>query len=307
MSDDAKTSAAGAGAADIGTDGEMPGWAVEKLHRHYRQCLEIGRVLYDSQTGHQRIRVFQNPRFGRVLTLDGVVQTTEGDEFIYHEMLAHVPILAHGTARRVLIIGGGDGGMAREVLRHTSVEHVTMVEIDAGVVEFSKQYLPSLSAGAFDDPRLDLVIADGAEFVAGTDRRFDVAIVDSTDPVGPGEVLFTDTFYGRTRRCLNEGGILVTQNGVPFMQGDELAGTMRAFRALFADHACYIASVPTYVGGPMAFGWGTDGAARRTPVETLRARYGESGIRTRYYTPEVHAAAFALPGYVRALVEADGA
>ena len=294
MTEDAKAS---------GTD-EMPGWAAEKLHKHYRQCLEIARVLYDSETEHQRLRVFENPRFGRVLTLDGVVQTTEGDEFIYHEMLAHVPVLAHGGARRVLIVGGGDGGMARELLRHASVEHVTMVEIDAGVVEFSKQYLPSLSAGAFDDPRLDLVIADGAEFVAATDRRFDVAIVDSTDPVGPGEVLFTDTFYGRTKRCLNEGGILVTQNGVPFMQGSELAGTMRAFRALFADPACYIASVPTYVGGPMAFGWGTDGAARRTPVETLRARFAESGIRTRYYTPEVHVAAFALPGYIGALVDA---
>ncbi len=306
MTDNAKTSAKTSAdtGADTGTDtGEMPGWAVEKLHAHYRQCLEIGSVLYDSETGHQRLRVFQNPRFGRVLTLDGVVQTTEGDEFIYHEMLAHVPILAHGAARRVLIVGGGDGGMAREVLRHASVEHVTMVEIDAGVVEFSRQYLPSLSAGAFDDPRLDLVIADGAEFVAATSRRFDVAIVDSTDPVGPGEVLFTDTFYDRTRRCLTEGGILVTQNGVPFMQVSELAGTMRAFRALFADAACYLASVPTYVGGPMAFGWGTDGAARQTPVETLRARYADSAIATRYYTPEVHAAAFALPGYVSALLE----
>ncbi len=288
---------------DAGTS-EMPGWAVETLHAHYRQCLEIGNLLYDSETEHQRIRVFENPRFGRVLTLDGVVQTTEGDEFIYHEMLAHVPILAHGQARRVLIVGGGDGGMAREALRHRSVEHVTMVEIDAGVVEFSKRYLPSLSAGAFDDPRLDLVIADGAEFVAQTDRRFDVAIVNSTDPVGPGEVLFTDTFYGRTKRCLAEDGILVTQNGVPFMQGSELSGTMRAFRALFADPACYLASVPTYVGGPMAFGWGTDGRARATPLDTLRARFEASGIKTRYYRPEVHAAAFALPGYIRKLLDA---
>ena len=280
----------------------MPGWSVERLHANYRQALRIERVLYDSETAHQRIRVFENARFGRVLTLDGVVQTTEGDEFIYHEMMAHVPILAHGSARRVLIVGGGDGGMAREVLRHSSVEHVTMVEIDAGVVEFSKKYLPSLSSGAFEDERLDLVIADGADFVAGTDRRFDVAIIDSTDPVGPGEVLFTDTFYGRAKRCLAEGGVLVTQNGVPFMQGSELANTMGAFRALFADAGCYIASIPTYVGGPMAFGWGTDGEARRTPVETLRARYEAAGIRTRYYTPEVHAGAFALPGYVRELL-----
>jgi spermidine synthase len=295
MTDDPKTSA---------NAGDMPGWAVEQLYPDYRQCLAIGPMLYDSETAHQRIRVFENPRFGRVLTLDGVVQTTEGDEFIYHEMLAHVPILAHGAARRVLIIGGGDGGMAREALRHAAVEHITMVEIDAGVVEFSKKYLPSLSAGAFEDPRLDLVIADGADFVATTDRRFDVAIVDSTDPIGPGEVLFTETFYGRAQRCLDEGGILVTQNGVPFMQGSELAGTMRAFRALFTDAACYLASVPTYVGGPMAFGWGTDGKARATPVATLGARYEASGIATRYYTPEVHAAAFALPGYVRRLLEA---
>jgi spermidine synthase len=281
----------------------MPGWSVERLHANYSQALRIERMLYDSETAHQRIRVFENARFGRVLTLDGVVQTTEGDEFIYHEMMAHVPILAHGAARRVLIVGGGDGGMAREVLRHAAVEHVTMVEIDAGVVEFSKKYLPSLSAGAFDDERLDLVIADGADFVAGTDRRFDVAIIDSTDPVGPGEVLFTDTFYGRAKRCLTQGGVLVTQNGVPFMQGSELANTMRAFRALFADAGCYIASIPTYVGGPMAFGWGTDGGTRRTPVETLRARYEAAGIRTRYYTPEVHAGAFALPGYIRELLD----
>lgn len=285
---------------------EMAGWSVETLHAEYRQCFRIDRMLYDSETAHQRLRVFENARFGRVLTLDGVVQTTTSDEFIYHEMMAHVPILAHGRARRVLIVGGGDGGMAREVLRHPTVEHVTMVEIDAGVVEFSKEYLPTLSDGAFDDPRLDLVIADGADFVASTDRRFDVAIIDSTDPVGPGEVLFTDTFYGRAKRCLTEDGILVTQNGVPFMQPDELRNTMRAFRALFADASCYLASIPTYVGGPMAFGWGTDGGARATPLDLIRSRYAEAGIRTRYYTPEVHAGAFALPGYVGALVDPPG-
>ena len=280
----------------------MPGWSVETLHASYRQALKADRVLYDSRTEHQRLRVIENRQFGRVLTLDGVVQTTEGDEFIYHEMMAHVPILAHGDARRVLIIGGGDGGMAREVLRHRSVEQVTMVEIDAGVVEFSKQYLPSLSAGAFDDPRLDLVIADGADFVRRTDRRFDVVISDSTDPIGPGEVLFTDTFYGRVKGLLTEDGIFVTQNGVPFMQPAELEGTMRAFRALFRDATCYLASVPTYAGGPMAFGWGTEGEARATPLAEIEARFARAGIETRYYTPEVHKAAFALPGYVERLV-----
>ena len=280
----------------------MTGWLRETLHRDYAQAMRVDRMLYDSETEHQRLKVFENATFGRVMTLDDVVQVTERDNFIYHEMLTHVPILAHGAARHVLIVGGGDGGMAREVLRHESVARVTMVEIDAGVVEFSKQYLPGISAGAFDDPRLDLVIADGAAFMRGDGDAFDVIIVDSTDPVGPGEVLFTDTFYGHAKRRLTDDGVLVTQNGVPFLQGDELTNTMRAFRALFADASCYLATVPSYAGGPMAFGWGTDGPARKTPAEVLRGRFEASGIETGYYTPEVHAGAFALPGYVRKLL-----
>ena len=280
----------------------IPGWTVETLHDDYRQCLKENAVVYDSATGHQRLRVIENSTFGRVLTLDGVVQVTEGDEFIYHEMLTHVPILAHGAARRVLIIGGGDGGMAREALRHDSVEHVTMVEIDAGVVEFSKQYLPSLSAGAFEDPRLNLVIDDGAAFVRQSSAKFDVIIADSTDPIGPGEVLFTDSFYGHVRNRLASAGIFVTQDGVPFLQPGELAGTMRAFRALWRDATCYLATVPTYAGGPMAFGWGTDSAARQVDLAVLEARYAATGIATRYYTPEVHKAAFALPGYVKKII-----
>ena len=282
---------------------DMPGWTVETLHDDYRQCLKEDAVLYDSETDHQRLRVIENATFGRVLTLDDVVQTTEGDEFIYHEMLTHVPLLAHGAERRVLIIGGGDGGMAREVLRHRAIEHVTMVEIDAGVVEFSKQYLPSLSAGAFDDARLNLVIADGAAFMRDSADQFDVIISDSTDPIGPGEVLFTDSFYGHVKNRLAAGGIFVTQNGVPFMQADELSGTMRAFRTLWSDATCYLATVPSYAGGPMAFGWGTDTAAREVDLTTLEARFKATGIATRYYTPEVHKASFALPGYVKALTE----
>ncbi len=280
----------------------MTEWAREILHPDYAQSLRVDRVLYDSETGHQRLRVFENRRFGRVMTLDDVVQTTEGDEFIYHEMLSHVPILAHGAVRRVLIVGGGDGGMAREVLRHRGIEHVTMVEIDAGVVEFAREYLPSISAGAFDDPRLELVIADGAAYMREAEAQFDVIIVDSTDPIGPGEVLFTDSFYDHARRRLAPGGILVTQNGVPFLQADELRGTMRAFGALFADWTCYLATVPSYAGGPMAFGWASDGTARDVDLDTLRMRYVAAELSTRYYTPQVHKAAFALPGYVNDLL-----
>lgn len=277
-------------------------WVTESLHQHYAQRLRVDEMLYDSNTEHQRLKVFQNGQFGRILTLDDVVQTTEGDNFIYHEMLTHVPILAHGNAKRVLIIGGGDGGMAREALRHRSVEHVTMVEIDAGVVDFSKEYLPMLSDGAFDDPRLNLVINDGALFMKENTEKFDVIIVDSTDPIGPGEVLFTDTFYGHAARSLTEDGIIVTQNGVPFMQGDELTGTLRAFQALFSDASCYLASVPTYAGGPMAFGWGSHSdKARNVSLADVEARFAAAGIETGYYNPEIHKAAFALPNYVKRL------
>lgn len=277
-------------------------WVTERLHDHYAQSLRADAVLYDSKTEHQRLKVLQNGTFGRILTLDDVVQTTEGDNFIYHEMMTHVPILAHGAAKRVLIIGGGDGGMAREALRHASVDHVTMVEIDAGVVDFSKEYLPMLSQGAFDDPRLNLVIADGAAFMRETDDKFDVIIVDSTDPIGPGEVLFTDTFYGHAARALTAQGIIATQNGVPFMQGDELTGTLRAFQALFADASCYLATIPTYAGGPMAFGWGSHSTEpRAVALDVLEARFAAAGLTTEYYTPEVHKAAFALPGYVKKL------
>jgi spermidine synthase len=278
-------------------------WRVEQLHADFQLGLKADRVLYDSETEHQRIVLFENASFGRVLTLDSVVQTTEADEFIYHEMLAHLPLFAHGAARKVLIVGGGDGGMLEEVLKHRGVEKVTQVEIDAGVIEFSKQYLRSICKDAYDDPRLDLVIGDGADFVTNCAERYDVAIVDSCDPVGPGEVLFTDTYYGKAKICLAPGGILVTQNGVPFLQGDELNNTLRAFKALFTDAACYLATVPSYAGGPMAFGWGCDDAAKRhVSLAALEQRYKESGIATRYYNPAVHQAAFALPNYITEVI-----
>ncbi|MCG8548642.1 MAG: polyamine aminopropyltransferase [Alphaproteobacteria bacterium] len=281
----------------------MADWFEETLHAGFRTRLEVGKVLYEGDSEHQKLLLFENPVFGRVLALNDIVQTTERDEFIYHEMLSHLPLFAHGAARRVLIIGGGDGGMLEEVLKHRTVEKVTMVEIDAAVVEFSKEHLGFICGDAFDDPRLDLVIADGIAFVESTEERFDVMIVDSTDPVGPGEVLFTDRFYTAAKRCLAPGGVLVTQNGVPFFQGDELTQTIACLRPLFRDTSCYLAAVPGYTGGVMAFGWATDDEAlRQTPLDRLRERHGASGIATRHYTPEVHIGAFALPPWVADLM-----
>jgi spermidine synthase len=221
-------------------------------------------------------------------------------------MMAHVPLFAHGDAREVLIIGGGDCGMAEEALKHREIERLTMVEIDKSVVEFSKQHFASFNAPVFADDRFDLVIADGARFVAETDRRFDVVMIDSTDPVGPGAVLFTPQFYAGVKRCLKPGGIMVTQSGVPFMQRDELVTCVSRFRPLFADAYAYVIAVPTYIGGHMAIGWAGDTlAARQTSLQTLHQRFATAAIDTRYYTPDVHAAAFALPRFIRDAVE-DG-
>ena len=281
----------------------MSRWFEEVLHEGLSFKIEAGKVLYDSETEHQRVVIFENPVLGLVMTLDDIVQTTQGDEFIYHEMLAHVPILAHGAARKVLIVGGGDGGMLEEVLKHTLIERATLVEIDAGVIDLAKRHLRPICGGAFDDPRSELVISDGVDFVARTQARYDVIIVDSTDPVGPGEALFQEDFYRNCRRCLAPGGILVTQNGVPFLQGPELTGTLTCFRRHFADATCYLATVPSYFGGPMAFGWACDDPApRRVPLETLQARFSAAAIETGYYTPEVHLGAFALPPYIAKMV-----
>ena len=271
----------------------------------WTQRFVVDEVLYRNRTGHQDLVIFRNNEFGRVMALDGVVQTTEGDEFIYHEMLAHVPVLAHGRARRVLIIGGGDGGMLREVLRHESVAHVTQVEIDAEVIETCKRYLPNHSRGAFDDPRAEIVIDDGLRFVCASSETFDVIISDSTDPIGPGEALYTSDFYSACRRRLAEGGVLVAQNGNIFTQLEEVSTTAARLTPLFEDAAFYTAAVPTYLGGPMAFAWATDDPGlRRVSLNVLRDRYEESGIETRYYTPEVHQAAFALPRFVLDAVRA---
>jgi spermidine synthase len=285
-------------------DADLP-WYTETLHDGFRTSIQVRRVLFDSETAHQRLVIAESVAFGKVVLLDGVTQLTIADEHIYHEMLAHVPILAHGAVRDVLIVGGGDGGMIEEVCKHATIEHVTMAELDAGVIELTRRYLPELSNGAFDDPRLEIVLGDGRDTVANAIGPYDLIIVDSTDPIGPGETLFTESFYADCRRILRPGGVIVTQNGVPFFQGAELASTMRAFGRLFADATCYLAAVPTYVGGSMAFGWGTDDPGLRRPsLDALRARVAAAGLDTRYYTPEVHLASFALPRAVGDLVDA---
>ncbi len=283
----------------------MTRWIDETLHPHFRCSMIADRVLYENRTEHQHLIIFDNATFGRVMMLDGVVQLTTKDEFIYHEMMAHVPLFSLGAerAKRVLVIGGGDGGVMREALKHKSVEKLVLCELDRTVIDLSRELLPDISQGAFDDPRVEVTIADGVRYVAETPEKFDAIIVDSTEPVGPAAVLFTREFFQGCARCLTEPGVLVTQNGLPFLHADHLSGTMALFAGIFADKAAYLCDQPTYFGGPFALAWAANGKAPRgTPLGVIEDRFNASGIAARYYTPAVHKAAFALPAYIAKLI-----
>ena len=283
----------------------MERWVEETLHGGFRVRLKADKVLFDSETEHQQLIIFENEDFGRVMMLDGVVQLSTRDEFVYHEMMAHVPLFAHSKAKKVLIIGGGDGGVLREVLRHPEVKRATLCEIDRSVIDLCREHFPDVSGGAFEDKRTRVVIADGTKVVHETDDRFDVILVDSTDPIGPGAVLFTKSFYADCRHALAPGGVLVTQNGLPFLQGPELKQSVTFFRDLFDDAFAYVATTPSYFGGSMSYGWATDDKKlRRQKLEKIKRRYKKAGaFHTRYWSPDMQIAAFALPTYIRELVE----
>jgi spermidine synthase len=246
--------------------------------------------------------VFESESHGRVLVLDDAVQITESDEFVYQEMITHVPMLAHGDARRVLIIGAGDGGVLRRVLQHKAVEQAVMVEIDGEVIRLAREYMPAISGEAWHDTRANVIVGDGLAYVAASaDDAFDVIIVDSTDPVGVGEALFTEAFYADCARVVGDRGIVVNQAGVPFMQGQELTQTTRRRAAAFQCVTAYVAAVPTYVGGFMTLGFASNTPGLDLISTADLARRAEiAGIvgKTDYWTPEVHSAAFALPPYI---------
>jgi spermidine synthase len=277
-------------------------WINESLYAQWGQRFLVRRALARVQSAFQEIVVFDSFTHGRVMLLDGVVQITERDEFVYQEMLAHVPLLAHGAAARVLIIGGGDGGVLRRVLQHRTVARVVMVEIDGEVIRLAREFLPGIAGDAWNDARAEVIVGDGIDYVrCAPDGGFDVIIVDSTDPVGVGEVLFSDDFYANAARVLAAGGLIVNQCGVPFMQADELR-TSSARRARFFAHVgAYVVAVPTYVGGFMTLGFAAkQPGLEAVPVATLRARAEAAGIlgNTEYWTPELQAGAFHLPPYI---------
>jgi spermidine synthase len=264
--------------------------------------LEIGydgEPLHEERSEFQLIQVFEHPTFGRMLVLDGLVQTTQRDEFFYHEMLVHVPLITHPEPKKVLIIGAGDGGALRRVLAHPSVDHVTMVEIDARVTAVSREFMPDISGGALDDPRAEVRFEDGHAYVLDSTDSYDAIIVDSSDPVGPGIVLFQTPFYKACLERLSENGVFSAQIGSALYFSDEIRMAVANATPAFPSVRPYLGAVPTYPGTL----WGYMLGSRGDHVDAGEAakRAADRGLQTRYWTPEVHAASFALPAFVRDL------
>jgi spermidine synthase len=262
-------------------------------------ALEIEKVLYNEKSDFQHIEVFQTKKHGKMLALDGIIQLTEFDEFVYQEMLAHIPLFAHPLPESVLVIGGGDGGILREVGRHACVKTIDFCEIDEMVITVSKQFLPDLACG-FDDPRVNINIGDGAAFVREKTGRYDVIIVDSSDPIGPGEMLFQKPFYESLKNALKPGGIIATQGESIFLHKECVINLAKITRDLFKQqaYACFI--VPTYPGGNIGICLGSLGPELTQPGREISAKLQS---QLKYYTPRVHEAAFVLPHFARVMLE----
>ncbi len=276
-------------------------WYTERHTPNAQFSIRVSHQLYSGQSEFQRIDVFDSKEFGRFLTLDGYMMLTEKDEFIYHEMITHVPMSVHPNPKQILVIGAGDGGVVRELTRYPKVEHIDLVEIDPLVVEVCKQFLPQ-TACRLDDPRVSIHYEDGMRFIRSKVDAYDLIIVDSTDPFGPGEGLFTREFYGNCHKALHEDGIMVNQHESPFYEEDAVA-MQRAHKRIvqsFPISRVYQAHIPTYPSGHWLFGFSSK---KYHPVRDLNAvAFNMLGFDTRYYTTRLHVGAFALPAYVEALL-----
>ena len=286
----------------------MPNAFKERLHKGYAQSMELsGAPLAEEKSRYQRIKIFDTVANGRVMTLDDIVQITSRDESAYAEMLTHLPLLEHGKASRVMIVGGGDLSIADEALKHKGVKEVVLVDIDGRVVELCREHFGEINAEAFKDKRLKIEIADAFEYLgrAESKGRFDLIVADRPDPVGPGKALFGETFYDRVKNALKPGGFATFQTGVPFYQPWEITEALQELAGFFPQSGLYLTVVPTYIGGFMALSWACKGKQQLgTPagIKRAAAAYKRAKLKTDYYNPQIHAAAFALPEWVKRLV-----
>lgn len=274
-------------------------WFTERQTSDVGITCRIRKTLYAPEdTGIQEMAVVETGQFGKMLILDGTVQTTIGDEFVYHEMIAHIPLFTHPNPKKVLVIGGGDGGTIREIMKHPSVEEAHLVEIDGSVVEVSKKFLPEISC-ELDNPKVKIIITDGIEYVKKMRGEYDVIIVDSPDPVGPAEGLFKSTFYQDIHDALKEDGLFVAQTESPFYHEELISRVTSSIKGIFPITKLYLASIPTYPSGLWSF---TMGSKKYNPLETGAENF-QRKMETRYYTPNIHQAVFALPKFVEDMVK----
>jgi spermidine synthase len=278
----------------------------EPFRRGWQQNVQVKSVLYDGQSDFQHVQVLDTVPFGRMLVLDDACQTSVVDEYIYHEMLVHVPMMAHPDPRRALIIGGGDGGALRRVLEYPGVK-ATMVEIDGDVVRVSRELTPSIAGDAFENPNGELLIDDGVKYLRETKEHFDVIMVDSTDPVGPAVELFGEAFYRDAARAIGDNGIIVTQSGSPLVMMDELVEAANLMKRVFPIVRTYICSIPLYPGVLWSFTAASNTIdPSNVDIDEIAARLQRNGHLTGWYTPAIHKAAFALPNFMgNALQEKD--
>ncbi|PTL38320.1 polyamine aminopropyltransferase [Alkalicoccus saliphilus] len=274
-------------------------WFTEKQTEHFGITAKIKRTFVSEQTDFQQLDMVETEEFGNMLLLDGMVMTTEKDEFVYHEMIAHVPLHTHPNPENVLVVGGGDGGVIREILKHPEVQKATLVEIDGKVIEYSKQYLPSI-AGALEDPRVDVQVADGFMHIAESSSQYDVIMVDSTEPVGPAVNLFTKGFYEGIAKALKGDGIFVAQTDNPWFHKQLITDAYRDISEVFPVTRLYTANIPTYPSGLWTF---TLGSKVYDPLQLDEERFHH--FETNYYTKDIHRAAFALPKFVKDLTEGE--
>ncbi|QAA76857.1 MAG: Spermidine synthase [Candidatus Bipolaricaulis sibiricus] len=282
------------------------GWICEEQSPGVRLCLEVEEPLLHLRTTCQDLALTRTRAFGRLLALDGRYMVTERDWPFYHEMLVHPALLSHARPERVLVVGGGDGGAARLALEHPSVSTVTLVEIDPGVISVARAHLASVHGGALDDPRLQVVIAPAEEFVPARTREFDAILVDSTDPVGPGEALFRRAFWTGCAAALRPGGILSLQAGDPFYHPEVLAGAMAGLREVFPVVIPHLGFVPSYPSGLWAYVLAGD-RSLDVKESVLEKRFHSRRLTTRYYTPQLHRAAAVLPRFVDEIVRSEEA
>lgn len=274
-------------------------WLDEVFNDEIRLGFKIGDRLYSAESSYQSIEIVETKSHGRLLLNDGKTMVSERDEFIYHEMMAHVPLFLHKNAKRVLVIGGGDGGTVREVLRHQEVRECWLVEIDPLVIESCQKYLP-LTAQCLSDPRVKVRCEDGVEFVKKCPTTFDLILIDSTDPIGPAAPLFGDEFYRNVRRCLTKGGIVVAQAESPFYQLEMQKKLTEILASHFTKVHLYNFTNMTYPGGLWSFGFASD---HYSPLRDLEdSRVAQSQLDFKWYSPEVHRASFALPAFQKKML-----